>query len=554
MKTSNQIAEILESSIENNIKSKEFSKFDCPEILVQKPKIDSHGTWSSNIALSLSRILRKDPMIIAEIIKKKINSNELISKINVVEPGFINFEISNSFRESIINKILNKKEKFGSNNIGKMEKIQIEFVSVNPTGPVHVGHARGAVVGSCLAEILSFCGFDVVREYYVNDAGTQIDLYVKSILFNIYSKLKIKFPEPEDGYKGNHVKEIAEEIIITLQLDKSSRILSNNTEIYQKVKELALKNTISKIEKDLKDLGVEYDNWFYESSLFKNKTTNNVLSKLSEKNLVYDKEGAKWFKSSNFYTKDDVVIERSNEGGHTYFFTDMSYHYDKLSIRKFEKVIDIFGADHHSHVDRLKSAISSLDLDSKKLVVLLTQIVHFKNEEKIEKFSKRSGNIYTVKDLIETVGRDSIRFNFLNRSIESQQEFDLDLALKQSTENPVYYVQYAHARLCSILRSNTINFENSDLSLLSTKYEKRLIDHLDFFEDVVENSYKNLETHNITKFSMDLAKELQIFYENCRVLSDDIELSKARLSLVNACKIVLCNLLKILGVNAPERM
>ena len=553
MKTSDEIAKIIRSSIDQAKKLDLLPEFICPDILIQKPKLETHGTWSSNIALVISKIAKQNPMQIAEKIKDNIEKNEIISEINVINPGFINIEISNKYRELIIKKVIKNKEHYGSNNFGNGEKVQIEFVSVNPTGPVHVGHARGAVVGSCLANILNFSGYNVTREYYVNDAGTQIDLYVKSILFNIYNKFNLKFDEPEEGYKGEFVKNISNEIIKKFNLNESSSLLNDRKKTYEKVKLSALRNTILKIEKDLLDLGVEYDNWFYESSLF-NNSTDKVFSLLDKKKLLYEKEGAKWFKASNFYTDQDVVIERSDRGGHTYFFTDMAYHYDKFEIRNFDKVINIFGADHHSHVNRLKSALSAMDIDVKKLSILLTQIVHFKNQENVEKFSKRSGNIYSIRDLIEIVGSDSIRFNFLNRSLDSQQEFDLDLAIQQSNENPVYYVQYAHARLCSIINSTDINFEGADLSLLSSKYEKNLIDNLDYFEDVIAYSIENLETHNITKFSLDLAKDLQVFYENCRVLSDDKELSRSRLSLIFSCRIVLNNLLKILGVNAPERM
>ena len=553
MKTSDEIAKIIRSSIDQAKKLDLLPEFICPDILIQKPKLETHGTWSSNIALVISKIAKQNPMQIAEKIKDNIEKNEIISEINVINPGFINIEISNKYRELIIKKVIKNKDHYGSNNFGNGEKVQIEFVSVNPTGPVHVGHARGAVVGSCLANILNFSGYNVTREYYVNDAGTQIDLYVKSILFNIYNKFNLEFDEPEEGYKGEFVKNISNEIIKKFNLNENSSLLNDRKKTYEKVKLSALRNTILKIEKDLLDLGVEYDNWFYESSLF-NNSTDKVFSLLDKKKLLYEKEGAKWFKASNFYTDQDVVIERSDRGGHTYFFTDMAYHYDKFEIRKFDKVINIFGADHHSHVNRLKSALSAMDIDAKRLSILLTQIVHFKNQENVEKFSKRSGNIYSIRDLIEIVGSDSIRFNFLNRSLDSQQEFDLDLAIQQSNENPVYYVQYAHARLCSIINSTDINFEGADLSLLSSKYEKKLIDSLDYFEDVIAYAIENLETHNITKFSLDLAKDLQVFYENCRVLSDDKDLSRSRLSLVFSCRIVLNNLLKILGVNAPERM
>ena len=553
MRTSYEITKIIHSSINKAKEQGVLDNFKCPDILVQKPKSDLHGTWSTNIALVISKIAKKNPMEIAEIIRNNIPTNKIISQINIMKPGFINIEISDNYRSEIINKVIKADDKFGSNNIGNKEKVQIEFVSVNPTGPVHVGHARGAVVGSCLANILTFSDYDVTREYYVNDAGTQIDLYVRSILYYIYSKFNLKFDNPKDGYKGKFIENIADEIINEFSINKDQDMLSDRKKFYLKVKKTSLKNTISRIENDLRDLGVEYDNWFYESSLF-NNVTNKVLSILESKKLLYEKEGAKWFKASNFFTDQDVVIERSDDSGHTYFFTDMSYHYDKFQKRRFEKVINIFGADHHSHVNRLKSAVSAMDIEVKKLNILLTQIVHFKNHEKIEKFSKRSGNIYSIRDLIDIVGSDSIRFNFLNRTLDSQQEFDLDLAVKQSNENPVYYVQYAHARLCSIINSADMNIQDANLSLLNTKYEKKLIDNIDFFEDIILHSVQNLETHNITQFSIDLAKDLQIFYENCRVLSEDKELTKSRLSLVVSCKIVLCNLLNILGVNAPERM
>ena len=553
MRTSNEIAKIIHSSINKAIEQEALVNFKCPDILVQKPKSDLHGTWSTNIALVISKIAKKNPMEIAQIIKDKIAPNKIISEINILNPGFINIEISDIYRSEIVNNVIKANDKFGSNNFGNKEKVQLEFVSVNPTGPVHVGHARGAVVGSCLANILGFSGYDVTREYYVNDAGTQIDLYVKSILYNIYSKFNLEFEKPEEGYQGEFIENISNEIINEFNIDKNLDLLSNRENFYLQVKKTSLENTILKIENDLKDLGVEYDKWFYESSLF-NDATNKVLSILESKKLIYEKEGAKWFKSSKFFTDQDVVIERSEDGGHTYFFTDISYHYDKFQNRRFDKVINIFGADHHSHVNRLKSAVSAMDINVEKLNILLTQIVHFKNQDKIEKFSKRSGNIYSIRDLIDIVGSDSIRFNFLNRTLDSQQEFDLDLAVKQSNENPVYYVQYAYARLCSIINSADMDFKNPDLSLLKTKYEEKLIDDIDFFEDVIVHSVENLETHNITKFSLDLAKDLQIFYENCRVLSDNKELTNSRLSLVLSCKIVLSNLLNLIGVNAPERM
>ena len=550
MNTTNTISKIIEASIEKGKKYNDFPDFDSKKIIVEKPKNKSFGNWSTNIALTLSKELKKNPLEIAEIIKSNINNSSIIETVEIIPPGFINFRLSNSFRSDLINQILKEKENYGSNKSGKNKKVQLEFVSVNPTGPVHVGHARGAIVGSCLAKILSYSGFDVHKEYYVNDAGNQIDLYINSIKSKIYENFNQSFPFPKDGYKGENIKIIGEKVIKKLQITDSNLTKIDDKEI----RETAIDLTLNVIKKDLIDLGIEYDNWFYESSLFTNKTIEGIEKILDKKNLLYEQDGAKWFRSSSFFTDEDVVINRSDDDGHTYFFSDMAYHYDKFKIRNFEKVINIFGADHHSHVNRLKSAISSLEIDVDKLKILLTQIVHFKNEEKVQKFSKRSGNIYTVRDLISMVGKDVCRFNFLNRSLDSQQEFDLELATKESSENPVYYVQYAYARISSIIDSFDEKTDDVNLSILENDFEKNLIDTLDFFPEVILESTLKLQTHNITQYAIELAKDFQIFYENCRVISENKELTQARIKLVLACRIVLKNTLDIMGVSAPERM
>lgn len=552
MSTTKTISKIIAKALKNAHQSKELPKINLDEIIVEKPRNKNHGNWSSNIAMVLSKEIKKNPLDIAKIITKNIEENSSIENVEVLAPGFLNFKLSEKFRSDLLNEILVKKSRYGANNVGKNKKVQLEFVSVNPTGPVHVGHARGAIVGSCIANILDFSGYKIVKEYYVNDAGNQIDLYVESIKSKIYQYFGEKYPIPEDGYLGENIKSIAEKIISKLEINKNNLKSIKDEEI----KEISIKLTLKKIKSDLSDLGILYDNWFFESDLFKNQTITNIETILDKKNLIFEKDGAEWFKSSNFFTENDVVIRRSKNEGHTYFFSDMAYHYDKFIVRDFDLVINIFGADHHSHVDRLKSAVKAFDIDIKRLKILLTQIVHFKNENKIQKFSKRSGNIYTVSDLVNLVGKDVCRFNFLNRSLDSQQEFDLELATQESSENPVYYVQYAYARLCSIINSfeQKIECKDSDLSLLETEYEKNLIDSLDFFPQVIIEATEKLQTHNITQYSIELAKELQKFYEKCRVISDDLELSKARIILISACKIVLKNTLDIMGVETPERM
>jgi len=552
MSTTKTISKIIAKALKNAHQSKELPEINLHEIIVEKPRNKNHGNWSSNIAMVLSKEIKKNPLDIAKIITKNIEENSSIENVEVLAPGFLNFKLSEKFRSDLLNEILVKKSRYGANNVGKNKKVQLEFVSVNPTGPVHVGHARGAIVGSCIANILDFSGYKIVKEYYVNDAGNQIDLYVESIKSKIYQYFGEKYPIPEDGYLGENIKSIAEKIISKLEINKNNLKSIKD----EQIKEISIKLTLKKIKSDLSDLGILYDNWFFESDLFKNQTITNIETILDKKNLIFEKDGAEWFKSSNFFTENDVVIRRSKNEGHTYFFSDMAYHYDKFIVRDFDLVINIFGADHHSHVDRLKSAVKAFDIDIKRLKILLTQIVHFKNENKIQKFSKRSGNIYTVNDLVNLVGKDVCRFNFLNRSLDSQQEFDLELATQESSENPVYYVQYAYARLCSIINSfeQKIECKDSDLSLLETEYEKNLIDSLDFFPQVIIEATEKLQTHNITQYSIELAKELQKFYEKCRVISDDLELSKARIILISACKIVLKNTLDIMGVETPERM
>jgi arginyl-tRNA synthetase len=552
MSTTKKISKFIENALNNAQKSNELPTLSINKIIVEKPRNKSFGNWSTNIAMTLSKELKKNPLDIAKTITNNIEKNDVIENIEIIKPGFINFKLSENFRSNLLKQILNEKKSFGSNVEGKGKQIQLEFVSVNPTGPVHVGHARGAIVGSCIANILSFSGYTVTKEYYVNDAGKQIDIYIESIKSKIFKNFGVNFPFPENGYQGENVIEISNKIISKLNIDKDNLEKIDN----KKIKDASIKFTLEQIKQDLSGLGIEYDNWFFESSLFENKTIEKVRQTLNEKNLIFKKDGAEWFKSSDFYTENDVVLKRSKNEGHTYFFSDIAYHYDKFLIRNYDEVINIFGADHHSHVDRLKSAVKALDIDTKKLKILLTQIVHFKNENKIQKFSKRSGNIYTVKDLINVVGKDVCRFNFLNRSLDSQQEFDLELATKESSENPVYYVQYAYARLCSIIDSydQKNELKKVDLSFLKTEFEKNLIDNLDFFPHVIMESVEKLQTQNITQFAIELAKDLQKFYENCRVISDDFELTKARMILISACKIVLKNTLDIMGINAPERM
>ena len=550
MSSSSELSKIIKSAIIRAQKDGELPQVDLPQIIIEKPKIDKFGSLSSNIPMILGKTMNSNPMDIAEIILKKIENTQIIDKWDIVKPGFINVHLSTFQRGKILADIIKLKDKYGTNNLGQKEKVLIEFVSVNPTGPVHVGHARGAVLGSAIANILKFSDFKVSKEYYVNDAGNQIDLFIESIVENIKKILGNDYQIPVEGYKGKYIEDIAEDVIKKLNINNLKDITSN----YEKIKKNSLEMTLDSIKNDLEMLGIKYDNWFSENSLISEGTLQVCLEILDKKDLLYEKDGAKWFKSSLFQTDDDVVLYKSNDEGHTYFSTDIAYHYNKFFIRKYERIINIFGADHHSHVFRIKSALEAFEIVQNKMDTLLTQIVHFKSNNKSERFSKRAGNIYTIRDLLNVVGVDAIRFNFLHRTPESQQEFDIDLAIKESSENPVYYIQYAYARLSSIINSVEFDYSNANFNLLKTKFETNLIETLDLFPDVVSRSASTLQTHLITKYSLDLARQLQIFYENCRVLSEDIELTKARVNLVISSKIVLKNVLNLLGINTPERM
>ena len=550
MSSSSELSKIIKSAIIKAQKDGELPQVDLPEIIIEKPKIDKFGSLSSNIPMILGKIMNSNPMDIAGIILKKMEKNQIIDKWDIAKPGFINVHLSTFQRGKILVDITKLKDKYGTNSLGQKAKILIEFVSVNPTGPVHVGHARGAVLGSAIANILKFSDFNVSKEYYVNDAGNQIDLFIESIVENIKKILGIDYKIPDDGYKGIYIEEIAQNLI--KKINKNN--LKDVDSAYEKIKKLALEITLDSIKKDLEMLGIKYDNWFSENSLITEGTLKVCLDILEKKDLLYEKDGAQWFKSSQFQTDEDVVLYKSNDEGHTYFSTDIAYHYNKFFIRKYERIVNIFGADHHSHVFRIKSALEAFEIDQNKMDTLLTQIVHFKSNNKSERFSKRTGNIYTIRDLLDVVGVDAITFNFRHRTPESQQEFDIDLAIKESSENPVYYIQYAYARLSSIINSVKFDYSKANLNLLKSTFETNLIETLDLFPEVVVRSAITLQTHLITKYSLDLAKELQIFYENCRVLSEDIELSKARVNLVISSKIVLKNVLNLLGINAPERM
>ena len=536
--------------------SGELPRVNFVDIRVEKPRNIEHGDFSTNIPLILARVMNMSPMEIAEKIHKKLDNGIFFSKIEVVNPGFINFTLSNEWLQSSVEEIINSGGKYGDIENLSPKNIQIEFVSVNPTGPLHVGHARGAVLGSTLANILEANGHNVHREYYVNDAGNQMRLFFESLYFRYIQEAGVEIDEPDELYAGGYLISLAKTLYnrfsnIPLGMSKDDAI--------DYLSPFVLEFILSDIKKTLSKLGVKYDEWFSEKTLLETGYFDSVIKLLDDHQLITQKDGAIWFLGTKLGAGEDTVLVRSGDGGPTYFGTDISYHHQKFVKRKFDQVIDIWGADHHAHISRMKYAIEGLGIDTNRLKIILNQIVHFKSGEETLKFSKRKGVISTIDDLISEVGVDSCRYIFLSRSSESQMDFDLSLAKKQSSENPVFYIQYAHARLCAIQRSAISKGlrANGDVSLLNHKSEINLIRKIIELPSVVAYSGEQLEPHHIAYYAFDLARLLQKFYEECRVISVEkgsSELTASRLKLVEASRITFAKTLLIMGMNAPENM
>ncbi len=524
-----------------------------PEIAIEKPQNASHGEFASNLPLKLARSARMDPMLIAESIISRLPLVEEVSQVEAARPGFLNFRIKNEWFTSQVEGILKSGMNYGSSSFGRGVKIQLEFVSVNPTGPLHVGHGRGAVLGSALERVLRDCGFSVFTEYYINDAGNQIDNFSRTLLARYYQAQGKDEPIPEEGYHGQYMVDLAKEII---QSEGDKFLHLPMDEALKKLRIIGLEKMLSWIRTDLKKLQVEFDNWFSESSLMEGGQFQEAFSILKDKGYIAEKEGAIWFSSTALGENKDNVLIRGNTSP-TYFATDIAYHYDKFKKRNFDRVIDIWGADHQGHVSRMKAVMTALDMDPERLTIIISQMVTLMRGGEVVKLSKRSGDIITLAEVIDEVGADACRYFFLSRSAESQMDFDLELARKQSDENPVYYIQYAHARICSIIRlarEKNIDFESGDTSLLNSVPELNLIRKMLEFPELLETVGRKLQPHHLPFYSLDLATLFSVFYRDCRVVSPDIELTKARLKLVEAVRIVLLRVLNIMGMSAPEKM
>ncbi len=527
-------------------------------IEIDIPKDASHGDYASNVAMVLaSRAGKKlPPRRIAEFISENIrDSEDFLERVEVAGPGFMNFFIRENVWATFLEDVDKLGDRYGASDYGRGEKTHIEFVSANPTGPLHIGHARGAVVGDVIANILEASGFAVFREYYINDAGNQMNNLGKSVLLRYLDLLGEDVEFPEGCYQGDYIKDLASEII-----DKEGNIYraKNNEEALRIFTDYAASAILNEIKEDLKSFGVIFDNYFSERNLYGDDQVAKLLAELEEKHFVYRNEGTIWFKTTDFGDEKDRVVVRKN-GEPTYFAADIAYHQNKY-LRGFDTLIDIWGADHHGYIPRMVACVEALGHKKDSLKIVLVQLVNLLRDGKPVPMSTRAGEFVTLKEVVDEVGKDAARYNFLMRRSDSHLDFDLELAKRQSNENPVYYVQYAHARICSILRNadeqnqKIPGYDEVDLRRLKLPEEVTLIKAVTRFPEVIDGASLALEPHRLTFYLNDLAALFHSYYNKYRVLSDDEGLSRARLFLIKSILTVLRNALRLLGVSAPDRM
>ncbi|MDG5787370.1 arginine--tRNA ligase [Evansella sp. AB-P1] len=528
---------------------------NMPSVVIESPKEKEHGDYATNMAMQLARIAKKAPRMIADDIVNHFNKEKAsVNKVEIAGPGFINFFMKQDYLSDVIATVLDKGDAYGNTDFGKGTKIQVEFVSANPTGTLHLGHARGAAVGDSLCNILEKAGYEVAREYYINDAGNQIDNLSRSIEARYFQALGQQMDMPEDGYHGQDIIGFANEIVETFGERFKDTPEKERLAFFR---EYGLKRELDKLQEDLADFRVNFDNWYSETSLYTTGKVKDILGELDNRGETYEEDGAVWFRSTVYGDDKDRVLVKS-DGSYTYLTPDISYHKDKFA-RGFDELINIWGADHHGYIPRMKAAIQALGYNKEQLDVQIIQMVNlFENGEKV-KMSKRTGKAVTMRDLMEEVGIDATRYFFAMRAADTHLDFDMDLAKSQSTENPVYYVQYAHARICSMLRQAAdlgyMAESNANFSRLTSEKELELMKKVGEYPEAVTDAAKKRAPHRMANYVYDLAQSLHSFYNAEKVINeDDAELTKARLALMEAVRSTLANALKLVGVVAPEKM
>lgn len=556
--TENELKNIIVEAIKKAIADGALPEAEIPQFNIEKPANKDNGDYSTNVAMAGARAFKKAPRMIAEAIESCIDlDGTVFEKVEIAGPGFMNFFLSQQFYSDVLKDIFACGKDYGKSDYGQGKRILVEFVSANPTGPMHIGNARGGAIGDCLASVLDWAGYNVNREFYVNDAGNQIEKFATSLEVRYLQHFDSSVELPEDAYHGQDIVEHAENFIKEYG-DKY--VNADSKERRKALVDYALPKNIAGLERDLKRYRITYDKWFRESTLHNDGSVQKVIDALKAKGVTYEQDGALWFKASEYGNDKDIVLVRAN-GLPTYIVPDIAYHYNKLVTRGYDKAIDVLGADHHGYVPRMKAALTALGLDASRLDCVIMQMVRLVRDGETIKLSKRSGKAITLNTLIDEVPLDAARFFFNLREPNSHFDFDLELAAKESSENPVYYVQYAHARICSIIKKaqeqgvELRNPSDDELALLNSKEEKDLIRHLSSLTDEVVSAAKSYDPAKITHYVVELATLFHKFYNAQRVMLDDNEsLMQARLFLCKAVKDTIYNILTMLKITAPEVM
>ena len=579
-----QLQDLLKKCIQDLINEGLINEMP-PKVRLDHTKYKSHGDYATNIALMLAKQAKTSPLELAKIIVNQLEDASFIKKTEIAGPGFINFFLSDASSTSIVSEIIELGEMYGKSEIGKGQSILLEYVSANPTGPLHVGHGRGAAYGATVSNLLRNIGFKVDNEYYVNDAGRQMDILTVSIFLRYLSLCGEQIRFPDNGYQGQYINDIADSIVVESGesfkqsadivfenickdgiegVDKESHIdelivrakdlLGDN---FQTIFQVGIESILGGIKDDLADFGVRFEKWFSEQSLIDSGLSESCITRLKDSGHIYKKDGALWFKTTNYGDEKDRVVVRDN-GNHTYFASDIAYHFEKLE-RGYDKIINVWGADHHGYIPRVKASIGALGHKPDKLEILLVQFANlYRGGQKVQ-MSTRSGSFVTLEDLRKEVGNDAARFFYILRKSEQHMDFDLDLAKSKTNENPVFYIQYAHARICSVFRQANekgfeSNLEDANLSLLTEEVEKNILRELSSYKSVIESAAIQYEPHQLAYYLRDLATQFHSYYNACTFILEDQDLTQARLSLIHAAKQILRNGLSILGVGAPESM
>ena len=526
------------------------------EVAIERPQNPEHGDFASSLPLKLARPMRMNPLQIAERIAERIPADGLLQSASAARPGFINFALSQAWLQRQVDTIRQAGDAFGSIDAGGGQRVQVEFVSANPVGPLHIAHARGGVIGSALANALQAAGYDVTREYYFNDAGAQIGHFSRTLLARYKQQCGVSAEVPSDGYHAEYMIDLAAEI----HAEQGDALLAlPEPDALQTLGAIGIAKFMARIRQDLQALRIDYDEWFNEVTLFADGQFERAMALLRERGYITEREGAVWFASTALGDEKDKVMVRSN-GVPTYFASDVAYHYNKFFERKFDKVVNIWGADHQGHALFMKALVAALGMPPDKIKLIINQLVTLKRGGETVRISKRSGDIITLREVVDEVGADACRYFFLSRAADSQMDFDLELAKRQSQENPVYYIQYAHARIAGILRlaaERGIDHSDGDLSLLTHPAELALIRKMLTLPEMIDMMARNFEAHHLPHYAYETATAFHLFYQNCRVVSgveDEAELSKARLKLAEAAKITLARCLTLMIMDAPESM